>query len=92
MQCMTDFLFFLPEPVSALNGLLDVVMMLEVEVVPCVAVAAAAKAARFCMEFRPDRHTHSQFLNPTNSSFWLLCKKFNNYVLCLCLTDRQTGA
>lgn len=49
---------FLPELVSALSGLLDVVMALEPVGVACVAVAAAAKAARFCMALRPDRHTH----------------------------------
>lgn len=55
--CSCDF-FFLPELVSALSGLLDVVMALEPVGVACVTVAAAAKAARFCMALRPDRHTH----------------------------------
>lgn len=50
---------FLPELVSALSGLLDVVMALEHVGVACVPVAAAAKAARFCMALRPDRHTHA---------------------------------
>lgn len=49
----------LPELVSALSGLLDVVIALEPVAVACVAVAAAAKAARFCMALRPDKHkTH----------------------------------
>lgn len=49
--------FLLPELVSALRGLLDVVMALEPVGVACVALAAAAKAARFCMALRPGRHT-----------------------------------
>lgn len=62
------FLFFLPELVNAFNGLLDVVMMLEVEGVTCDAATAAAKVARFCMVLRPDRHMHSQFQDPSNSA------------------------
>lgn len=50
-------LLLLPELVSALRGLLDVVMALEPVGVACVAVAAAAKAARFCMALRPDGQT-----------------------------------
>lgn len=50
----------LPELVSALNGLLDVVMALEPVAVACVAVAAAANAARFCIALRPERETHTQ--------------------------------
>lgn len=42
-------LLTLPELVSALSGLLDVVMALEHVGVACVALAAAAKAARFCI-------------------------------------------
>ena len=44
-----------PELVSILSGLLDVVMALEPEDVACVALAAAAaaSAAKFCMAFRP---------------------------------------
>ena len=55
-----------PELVRTLSGLLDVVMALEPEGVACVALAAAARAARFCMAFSPEihsrvelRHTHS---------------------------------
>lgn len=48
---------YLPELVSALSGLLDVVMALEPDAVACVAVAAAAKAAKFCIALRPERHT-----------------------------------
>lgn len=54
---------FLPELVSALSGLLDVVIALEPVTVACVAVAAAAKAARFCMALRPDRHKHTLTLS-----------------------------
>lgn len=50
----------LPELVSALRGLLDVVMALEPVGVACVAVAAAAKAAKFCMALRPEKQMHSQ--------------------------------
>jgi len=43
-----------PELVSMLRGLLDVVMALEPEDVAWVALAAAAaSAAKFCMAFRP---------------------------------------
>lgn len=47
----------LPELVSALRGLLDVVM--APVAVAWVAVAAAAKAARFCIGFRPNTHAHT---------------------------------
>lgn len=40
---------------SALSGLLEVAMVLGPEGVTCV--AAAAKAARFCMLFRPAETT-----------------------------------
>lgn len=47
-------LFFLPELVSALRGLLEVVMALEhVGDAGVPAAAAAAKAARFCIALRP---------------------------------------
>lgn len=49
---------YLPELVSALSGLLDVVIALEpvAVAVACVALAAAAKAARFCIGLRPNTH------------------------------------
>lgn len=52
-----DSVRLLPELVSALRGLLDVVM--APVAVAWVAVAAAAKAARFCIGFRPNKHTHT---------------------------------
>lgn len=54
----------LPELVSALSGLLDVVMALEPEAEACVAVAAAAKAAKFCIALRPVTHTHTRLRVP----------------------------
>lgn len=48
----------LPELVSALRGLLDVVMAPVAEA--WVAVAAAAKAARFCIGFRPNTQTRTR--------------------------------
>lgn len=59
------FLSWLPELVSALNGLLDVVMALDPVAVACVAVAAAANAARFCIALRPEMETH-------NNQFWFI--------------------
>lgn len=55
--------WFLPELVNALSGLVDVVMALEPVGVACVAVAAAAKAARFCIALRPDRIGKFKFPN-----------------------------
>ena len=57
-----EFVFHLPELVRALSGLLDVVMALEPVAVACVAVAAAAKAARFCMAFRPSTQKHAHYV------------------------------
>lgn len=56
---------YLPELVSALSGLLDVVIALEpvAVAVACVAVAAAAKAARFCIGLRPNTHTYTNIYN-----------------------------
>ena len=64
MYC--SWILFLPELVSALSGLLDVVMALEPVGVACVAVAAA-KAARFCIALRPDRHTDTQTHRQTHT-------------------------
>lgn len=60
--------WFLPELVNALSGLVDVVMALEPVGVACVAVAAAAKAARFCIALRPDRHMNRQVQVPQQRS------------------------
>lgn len=45
-----------PELVSTLRGLLEVVRALLPVGVACVALAAAARAARFCMAFSPETH------------------------------------
>lgn len=47
-------------------------MALEPVAVACVAVAAAANAARFCIALRPERETHTQ--TRTWVAFWSLKK------------------
>lgn len=68
-----------PELVSALNGLLDVVMALEPVGVACVAVAAA-KAARFCMALRPDRHTHIHTWDRLESLMTNLADRYQQHI------------
>lgn len=48
---------FLPELVNAVRGEVDVVKLLEPVGDACEPVAAAAKAARYCMALRPKTHT-----------------------------------
>lgn len=72
MEVCKHIFFYLPELVSALNGLLDVVMALEPVAVACVAVAAAANAARFCIALRPEGHAHTD----CRVAFWSFSEGF----------------